>query len=158
MAMSAIEKTMKEIATYKSSISTTCQVGYNISTDVAGCVPGITESGDSASYSTQPLRIYDKNLDIGIVVSSIKAPKVRKKSGRSSNKRLFGHFDSNIRRNERTVDKVQNNKKPGSVSGIRQTRFCSVCKSPNHDARTCTVVARSGEQQKCKKKKRLSRF
>jgi hypothetical protein len=154
IAMKAIEKANKDIAAYKATISTTCQVGYNIrSAASTGYAPDISESADSTEYTSNGLQIYDRARNIGIDVGSIKAPEIKSKAGRPSNRRLFGHFDSNVRRKEKAAEANPVVDTPGGRAGVHQTRFCSACKSPNHDIRTCPTVDRTAGSGTKKSKK-----
>lgn len=158
IAMKAIEKANKDIAAYKSKISTTCQVGYNTCpATTAGDAPDISESADSTEYSSNGLKIYDRERNFGIDVGSIKAPAIKRKSGRPSNRRLFSHFDSNVRRKEKASEGYPVVDTPGGRAGVHQTRFCSACKSPDHDIRTCPTVDRpegNGTNKKRKQKEK----
>ena len=154
IAMKAIEKANKDIAAYKSKISTTCQVGYNTCpATTTGDAPDISESADSTEYSSNGLKIYDRERNFGIDVGSIKAPAIKRKAGRPSNRRLFSHFDSNVRRKEKASEGCPVVDTPGGRAGVHQTRFCSACKSPNHDIRTCPTVDRPEGDGTSKKRK-----
>jgi hypothetical protein len=153
--MKAIEKANKDIAAYKAKISTTCQVGYNTQPAIStGDASDISESADSSEYSSKGLQIYDRVRNIGIYVGSIKAPAIKRKPGRSSNRRLFSHFDSNVRRKEKASDVYPVVDTPGGRAGVHQTRFCSACKSPHHDIRICPTVDRPEGKGTSKKRKR----
>ncbi|KAM0841051.1 hypothetical protein ACQ4PT_059269 [Festuca glaucescens] len=138
LAIKYVEVAKKKIEEYKMTISRTCQVGYNLRTanndDQPVNMEGTGETGDTSSCG---LQLFDRAQNCGIEVSSIKAPIVKLKMGRPTNKRYLTRFDSNIRRNKGGVNGKKKVSAPGGRTGVHQTRFCSCCKSPDHDIRTC---------------------
>ncbi|KAM0898124.1 hypothetical protein ACQ4PT_022119 [Festuca glaucescens] len=138
LAIKYVEVAKKKIEEYKMTISRTCQVGYNLRTanndDQPVNMEGTGETGDTSSCG---LQLFDRAQNCGIEVSSIKAPIVKLKMGRPTNKRYLTRFDSNIRRNKGGVNWKKKVSAPGGRTGVHQTRFCSCCKSPDHDIRTC---------------------
>lgn len=138
MAMKGIAKLTKQIMAYKSIVRTTCQVGYNIPfTEVTDDNNNPPNTAEADSFTTEGLHIYDRAKNIGIEVGSIKAPIIKKKAGRPSNKRYMSFFETNFKKTKGRLPESAKAKKPGGRSGIHQTRFCSCCKSPDHDLRTC---------------------
>lgn len=134
MAMKSIESIKNDIRAYKKTISRTCQVGYK-SNPVE--LSGEEESGESSSIPTSQLQIFDSGKNIGLVVSSIKAPLIKKMNGRPTNKRFMSHFDATIRKGKKPRQMNGPISAPGGRSGVKQTRFCSVCHSSEHDRRKC---------------------
>jgi hypothetical protein len=88
---------------------------------------------------------------LGIDVSSIKPPIIKTKQGRPTNKIYLTRFDTNIKRNKEALTGKSKSKTPGGRTGVHQTRFCSGCKSPGHDIRTCPQKEGATELRKKKK-------
>ncbi|KAM0869149.1 hypothetical protein ACQ4PT_040856 [Festuca glaucescens] len=138
LAVKYVELAKKKIDDYRSTISRTCQVGYNLANTSKAVrtnhLEGIGESGDNSSCG---LQLFDRSKNYGIEVSSIKAPILKEKMGRPSNKRFLTRFDTNIRKNKGKVNGVKKIAGNGGRTGVHRSRFCSSCKSPDHDIRTC---------------------
>ncbi|KAK1683308.1 hypothetical protein QYE76_044156 [Lolium multiflorum] len=138
VAIKYVDLAKKKIDEYRSSISQTCQVGYNLTASTNVCntnsLECIDETGDNSSCGLQP---FDRSRNYGIEVSSIKAPVMKEKLGRPSNKRFLTRFDSSIRKTKGKINGIRRSAGNGGRTGVHQTRFCSCCRSPDHDIRTC---------------------
>jgi hypothetical protein len=157
LAIKYLEVAKTKIAKYKGTISRTCQVGYNIPAGPSNMFPSHMESGDeSGDTGSCGLQLFDQEKNLGIEVSSIKPPIIKTKHGRPTNKIYLTRFDSNIKRNKEALTDNAKSKTPGGRTGVHQTRFCSGCKSPGHDIRTCPQKKGATELRKKKKQKQAA--
>jgi hypothetical protein len=154
IAIKYLEVAKTKIAEYKCTISHTCQVGYNVPAGTSNMLPSHMESGDeSGDTGSCGLQLFDREKNLGIEVSSIKPPIIKTKQGRPTNKIYLTRFDTNIKRNKEALTGKSKSKTPGGRTGVHQTRFCSGCKSPGHDIRTCPQKEGAIDLRKKKKPK-----
>ncbi|XP_051229709.1 protein FAR1-RELATED SEQUENCE 5-like [Lolium perenne] len=133
-----IERGKKEIEEYRLSKLRTCQVGYGdcSGTSNAADANGADDTMDCTEVGNPGLEIFDRSKNIGIPVCSIKAPLIKKKDGRPTNRRFLSRLDANIKK-KKPAGKAKRSKDPGGLSGVVQSRFCSKCKSLAHNITGC---------------------
>jgi hypothetical protein len=154
LAIKYLEVAKTKIAEYKCTISRTCQVGYNLPAAPVNITPiHIGNSEESGETGSCGLQLFDREQNLGIEVSSIKPPIIKKKQGRPTNKIYLTRFDTNITKNKEAMPDKSKARTPGGRTGVHQTRFCSGCKSPGHDIRTCPKKHGTTEVPKKKKQK-----
>lgn len=142
IALRNIAKANTEMGAFKKTKTTTCQVGYR-SCHSDGYDENINSfTSGSSDTDGGGIHIRDPRKNIMIPVGSIKAPIIRRTAGRTKVKRFKSRLDGNISKDKSVYLDVAKSLEPGGRTGVHQSRFCSVCKSPDHDIRKCTEKAK----------------
>ena len=138
IAFKNIEKANKEMSALKKTKTSTCQVGYGScrSDDNDDIIHPF--GADSSDNGGVELHIRDPKKKIMIPVSSIKSPIIPISAGRMKVKRYKSRLHGNVIKDKVLGSDATKSVEPGGRTGVHQTRFCSGCKSPFHDIRTCT--------------------